>query len=111
MTNRPAARRKRSRAMPAFPTDPGASMQLVAAAHQESQIAFFQLDAAPPDNATRRKLHQAYREKTVHLLSLLHQHNESGLAPTLWDLTSVAQPLVQQTLIEADIVDALGEPA
>src|SRR5262249_9744856 len=63
------------------------------------------------DNAARRKLHQAYREKTARLLDLLRRHNESGLAPTSWDLTSVAQPLVQQALIEADIVDALGEPA
>ena len=97
----------------AFPTtDPAAAFQLVAGAHLESQTAFYQLLAAPPDNAARRELHQRYREKTSRLLELLRQHNESPLRlPQPWDLTLIAQPLVQQTLIEADIVDALGEPA
>ena len=95
----------------ALPTNPLAAMQLVAAAHTESQAAFVQLLAAPSDNRARRELQRAYREKTARLLALLHEHNDSGLAPSPWDLTLVAQPLVQQTLIEADIVDALGAPA
>lgn len=95
----------------AFPTDALAAMQLVAAAHADSQAAFVALLAAPSDNRARRELHRSYREKTARLLELLHQHNDSGLAPSQWDLTTVAQPLVQQTLIEADIVDALGAPA
>ncbi len=98
--------------MPPFPTDSAAALQLLIAAHQESGAAFSQLVAAPPDNAARRALHQAYREKTAHLLEVLRQHNESPLRlPIPWDLTLVAQPLVQQALIEADIADALGEPA
>src|SRR5262249_1125499 len=95
----------------AFPTNPLAALQLVAAAQAESQAAFLHLLAAPPENRARRELQRAYREKTARLLDLLHQHNASGLAPSQWDLAVVAQPLVQQTLIEADIVDALGEPA
>src|SRR5262245_50291188 len=93
------------------PADPLAAMQLVAAAHDDAQTAFMNLLNAPSDNALKRLLHQTYREKASHLLEQLRWHNESGLAPSPWDLTVVAQPLVQQTLIEADIVDALGQPA
>jgi tetratricopeptide (TPR) repeat protein len=92
-------------------TDPLAAMQAIATAHAESQAAFMQLLSQPSDNALRRTLHQTYREKTSRLLDLLRWHNDSGLAPSPWDLPRVAQPLVQQTLIEADIVDALGQSA
>src|SRR2546427_1722781 len=95
-----------------LPADPIRAMQLVAQAHAESQAAFMSLGGASPlENATKRELHTTYREKTAHLLELLRWHNESGLAPSPWDLTIVAQPLVQQTMIEADILDALGEPS
>jgi len=94
----------------AFPTSPLEAMQLVAAAQAEAQAAFLHLFAAPSENRVRREVQRAYRDKAARLLDLLHRHNDSGLAPTRWDLTIVAQPLVQQTLIEADIVDALGEP-
>jgi CHAT domain-containing protein/tetratricopeptide (TPR) repeat protein len=97
--------------MSTLPTDPLAAMQFVAGAHDESQAAFKRLVAAPADNAVRRELHRAYRETTSRLLQVLHEHNESGMAPSPWNLTIVAQPLVQQTMIEADIVDALGFPA
>ena len=95
----------------AFPTNSLEAMQLVAAAQAESQAAFLHLFAAPPENCVRRELQRVYRDKAACLLDLLHHHNDSGLAPSPWDLTTVAQPLVQQTLIEADIVDALGERA
>jgi tetratricopeptide (TPR) repeat protein len=88
-------------------------MQLFAAIaeqHARSQAAFFALMNPPPDTATRRELHRAYREATTSLLELQRRHNESGTAPSPWDLEIVAQPLVQQTMIEADLVDALGHP-
>lgn len=93
-----------------FPSDPGTAMQWVLAAHQESQAAFFRLLTPPPELAARRDLHRLYREATARLLEMLRQHNESGLAPSPWDLPPVAQPLVQQALIEADLADALGDP-
>jgi CHAT domain-containing protein/tetratricopeptide (TPR) repeat protein len=99
------------RAITVFRTDSATALQMVMAAHQESGTAFRELLGASPDNAVRRELHQRYREKTAHLLELLRLHNESPMRlPQPWDLTIIAQPLVQQTLIEADIVDALGEP-
>src|SRR6267142_2443459 len=98
--------------MPALQTDPMAAMQLIVATQKEAQTAFSQLVAAPWNNvAVRRELHRTYREKTVRLLDLLRWQNESTSAPSAWDLTIVAQPLFQQALIEADLVDALGEPA
>ena len=67
--------------------------------------------SAAPDTATGVELHREYREAAAGLLELERQHNESGLAPTPWDLTTIAQPLYQQTMIEADLVDALGRRA
>ena len=100
-------------ARPVFPTaDTAVAFELVFRAHQESSAAFSQLLVAPPGNAARRDLHLRYREKTAHLLELVRQHNESPLRlPQPFVLPLIANPLVQQTLIEADIVDALGEPA
>jgi CHAT domain-containing protein/tetratricopeptide (TPR) repeat protein len=69
-----------------------------------------QFGTSVSSNQTKRALHRDYREKAMHLLERMQQHNASGLAPTDWDLTSVAQPLVQQSLMEADVLDALGEP-
>ena len=92
-----------------LPTDPFAAMLFVKNVHDQAQAAFQRLLAPPSDNAARRELQRDYREKTARLLDVLHQHNDSGLAPSRWDLTATAQPLVQQTLIEADIVDALGD--
>ena len=111
MPGKRAARGQTTGTAPALPADPFAAMQAVVSAHDQSQQAFARLVAAPGDNATRRELHRAYRETTNRLLELLHAHNDSGLAPSPWDLTLVAQPLVQQTLMEADFVDALGETA
>jgi CHAT domain-containing protein/tetratricopeptide (TPR) repeat protein len=78
--------------------------------HMRSQAAFFALMNSPADTAARRELHRAYREATAPLLELQRRQNESGTAPSQWDLETVAQPLVQQTMIEADLVDALGQP-
>jgi tetratricopeptide (TPR) repeat protein len=73
-----------------------------------TQAAFMKLLSPPPDTATRVVVHREYREAAAELLELERQHNESGFAPTPWDLTTIAQPLYQQTMIEADLVDALG---
>ena len=68
------------------------------------------LSRAPVRHGRTRELHRQYREAAATLLELERRHNESGLAPSPWDLQSIAQPLSQQTMIEADLVDALGEP-
>ncbi len=76
--------------------------------HARTMSAFTALLSPPSDAAARAELHRQYREAATGLLELERQHNESGLAPTLWDLTSIAQPLYQQATIEADLVEALG---
>ncbi|MEO7132904.1 MAG: hypothetical protein ABI024_01675 [Vicinamibacterales bacterium] len=89
-----------------LPADPFAALRLVANAQNEMGTAFRQLLDAPSDNTVRRELHRVYREKASHYLELLHWHNESGLAPSKWDITPVAQPIVQQAMIEAAFVEA-----
>lgn len=78
--------------------------------HARSQAAFFALISPPEGMSARRQLHRTYRESTTLLLELQRRQNEAGTAPLPWDLAIVAQPLVQQTMIEADLVDALGQP-
>ena len=75
-----------------------------------SQQALAAVLSPPPDTTARVAAQRAYREAATELLELERRHNETGLAPMQWDLELVAQPLVQQTMIEADLVDALGRP-
>jgi tetratricopeptide (TPR) repeat protein len=75
-----------------------------------SQQAFQVLMSPPLDVAARCEAQRAYRESTTRLLELEARHNETGAPPMPWDLALLAQPLVQQTMIEADLVDALGRP-
>lgn len=78
--------------------------------HMRTQSAFLQLMNPPPDTVARRELLRQYREAAGALLELQRHHNDSGAAPSPWNLAVIAQPLTQQTMIEADLVDALGQP-
>jgi tetratricopeptide (TPR) repeat protein len=74
---------------------------------RRSKAAFRVLLSPPADIGARREAHRAYREATRQLLDLERRHNQEG-APKPWNLELIAQPLVQQTMIEADLLDALG---
>jgi CHAT domain-containing protein len=93
-------------------TQPTADALFAAITEQfaRSQQAFAALLSPPPDVAARVAAQRAYREAATQLLELERRHNETGFAPMPWDLELTAQPLVQQTMIEADLVDALGRP-
>jgi tetratricopeptide (TPR) repeat protein len=108
MAAHPTRRKTASPATPAFPRNARDAMQMVFDAHQASQRAFTQLLTTGTDDATRIQRLRDYRESTTRLLLLQHAHNDSGLAPTPWDTTIVAQTLAQQALIEADLTEAGG---
>lgn len=91
------------------PADPYELFAAITEQHRRSQQAFLALMSPPAGLAARREAHRAYREATTLLLELQRRHNQAG-APSPWNLETVAQPLVQQTMIEADLVDALGRP-
>src|SRR5688572_16084814 len=91
--NRTPATRASAEPTQELPRAPMAAMQFVAAAHDEVHAAFTRLVAEPADSRFRLALQRDYREKATRLLALLRSHNDSGLAPTPWNLTLVAQPL------------------
>ena len=93
-----------------IPDDPTLLFAAITEQHLRTQSAFLALQSPPSDTATQRELHRQYREAAATLLELERRHNQSGLAPSPWDLQSLAQPLSQQAMMEADLIDALGEP-
>ncbi|TMB06744.1 MAG: CHAT domain-containing protein [Deltaproteobacteria bacterium] len=99
--------------------DPVSLMGSIIEQQIRSQSAFKKLLLArESDLPARRIAHREFREATTSLLELelecnrrlrLPRYRSGPLKP--WDIETLARPLVQQTIIEADVVEALGEGA
>src|SRR5438132_12277711 len=99
--------------------DPVSLMGSIIEQQIRSQSAFKKvLFARESDLHARRSAHRELREATSSLLELELECNRRLRLPQtrssplkLWDIETLARPLVQQTIIEADVVEALGEAA
>jgi CHAT domain-containing protein len=92
------------------PVDQNELFAAITVQHGRTQQAWSRLMALSQSNdlVTRRQAHAAYREAATALLELQQRHNKSGW-PSPWPLDQVAQPLVQNTMVEADLAAALGD--
>jgi hypothetical protein len=89
------------------PSELFAAIQQQHALTQEASMNLLRLSQSN-DLAGRRDAHRVYRQNATTLLDPQRRHNESGwLSP--WPLEQVAQPLVQNSMVEADISAAFGE--
>jgi CHAT domain-containing protein len=97
------------------PTDSQLDSQLetdivsLKSAAARTQKAFAALVRPPKDPSARIAAQREYRDAAGSLLKLEREQNERETPGEPWDLAIVAEPLVQQTMIEADYVDAFGD--
>src|SRR5438876_251078 len=99
--------------------DPVSLMGSIIEQQIRSQSAFKKLLLARESDLPARGIaHREFREATTSLLELelecnrrlrLPRYRSGPLKP--WDIETLARPLVQQTISEADVVEALGEGA